>query len=45
MFLFGKFDALCFLKTPVLTFALLPHFRRKCAKKSGVEDKVFMKMG
>ena len=45
MFLFGKLDALCFLKTPVLRFALLPHFRRKCAKKSEVEDKVFMIMG
>ena len=26
--LFGKFGVLCFLKTPVLRFALLPYYRR-----------------
>ena len=26
---FGKFGVLCFLKTPVLIFALLPYYRRK----------------
>ena len=25
---FGKFGMLCFLETPVLTFALLPYYRR-----------------
>ena len=25
---FGKFGVLCFLKTPVLRFALLPYYRR-----------------
>ena len=29
---FGKFDVLCFLKTPVLRFALLPHYRRNYFK-------------
>ena len=28
---FGKFDALCFLETPVLRFALLPYYRRNMA--------------
>ena len=25
---FGKFDALCFLETPVLSFALFPYYQR-----------------
>ena len=28
MFVFGKFDVLCFLETPVLRFALLSYYRR-----------------
>ena len=28
MFVFGKFDVLCFLEIPVLRFALLPYYRR-----------------
>ena len=29
---FGKFCVLCFLETPILRFALLPHYRRVVAK-------------
>ena len=31
--LFGKFDVLCFLETPVLRFALLPYYRRSVRLK------------
>ena len=28
MFVFGKFNVLCFLETPVLRFALLPYYQQ-----------------
>ena len=38
---FGKFGVLCFLETPVLTFALLPYYRRGNVNKfEGISKKL-----